>query len=125
MEAEVRVDKWLWAVRIFKTRSLATEACKKGQVLIGEVKVKASRIIKLNDVFKVKKAPIVRSFRVIGITGKRVSAKLAVEFMKDVTPSDQLDILEVQKNMVWFNREKGAGRPTKKDRRELDDFINI
>jgi ribosome-associated heat shock protein Hsp15 len=125
MESEARIDKWLWAVRIFKTRSQASEACKKGQVFIANLPVKSSRIIKPGDVVNVRKAPIVRSYKVLRIAEKRMSAKLAEDFVCDITPPEQLEILEIQKNMPWFGREKGTGRPTKKERRELDDFKNL
>jgi len=124
MDKEVRIDKWLWAVRIFKTRSQATEACKKGRVSIGGLPVKPSRHVKPGEVVFVRKAPIVRRYKVADVAEKRMSAKLTEKFVEDVTPPGQLEILEMQKNMSWFNRPRGAGRPTKKDRRELDDFIN-
>ncbi len=123
MAENVRVDKWLWAVRIFKTRSLAAEACKKGHVLLGDTALKPSRTISVGYILKVRKAPITRSFKVLALTGKRMSAKLAVDFVEDVTPSEETEIMEIQKNMRWIARDRGTGRPTKKDRRELDDFF--
>jgi ribosome-associated heat shock protein Hsp15 len=125
MESEARIDKWLWAVRIFKTRSQASEACKKGQVLIANFAVKPSRLIRAGDVVNVRKAPIVKSFKVLDVSEKRMSAKLAENFVGDITSPEQLEILEIQKNMSWVGREKGTGRPTKKERRELDDFKNL
>lgn len=124
MEAGVRIDKWLWAVRLYKTRSQATEACKKGHVSIGELPVKASREVHVGEVVKVRKPPIVRSFEVLELTGKRMGAKLVADFLKDVTPNEELEILEMQKHMRWSERAKGTGRPTKKDRRDLDDFFD-
>lgn len=123
MASGVRIDKWLWAVRIYKTRSQATEACKKGYVTIKELGVKPSREIKVGDVIQVKKAPITRSFKVLALVGKRMGAKLIVDFVEDVTPAKELELLEMQKNMRWIERDRGTGRPTKKDRRELDDFF--
>ncbi len=123
MAENVRVDKWLWAVRIFKTRSLAAEACKKGHVLLGDTALKPSRTISVGSILKVRKAPITRSFKVLALTEKRMSAKLAADFVKDVTPPEETEILEMQKNMRWITRDRGTGRPTKKDRRELDDFF--
>lgn len=125
MAESVRVDKWLWAVRIFKTRSLATEACKKGHVLLGDLPVKPSRTIKVGETIIVRKPPIKRSFKVLGLAEKRMGAKLVVDYLEDVTPVDELELLEIQKHMRWSSRDKGTGRPTKKDRRELDDFFDL
>ena len=125
MAEDVRVDKWLWAVRIFKTRSQATEACRKGHVSIGDLPVKASRTLNPGEIIKVRKPPLVRSFKVLELAQKRMSAKLAVNFVEDVTPPEELEILEMQKNMRWITREKGTGRPTKKERRDLDDFFDF
>lgn len=123
MAEGVRIDKWLWAVRIFKTRSQASEACKKGYVRIKESSVKPSREVRVGEVIHVKKAPITKSFKVLALVGKRMGAKLIVDFVKDVTTADQLELLEMQKNMRWLERDRGTGRPTKKDRRDLDDFF--
>ena len=123
MVENVRVDKWLWAVRVFKTRSQASEACRKGHVSIGELPVKPSRIIHQGEILRVKKSPITRSFKILSLVEKRMSAKLIVDFVEDVTPPEELELLEMQKNMKWINRERGTGRPTKKDRRELEDFF--
>jgi ribosome-associated heat shock protein Hsp15 len=125
MSGDVRVDKWLWAVRIYKTRSQATDACRKGHVSIGNLPVKPSRALHVGEVVKVRKSPIVRSFRVLELAEKRMSAKLVADFLEDVTPPEELEIQEMQKNMRWITRERGTGRPTKKDRRELDDFFDI
>ncbi len=118
----VRIDKWLWAVRVFKTRSLAANECKKGRVSINEVEVKPSREIKVGDIIFVKKSPITYQFKVLQLVEKRMGAKLVPEFMEDITPASEFEVIEMQKYMQWSNREKGAGRPTKKDRRDLDDF---
>ena len=120
MEDKVRIDKWLWAVRIFKTRSLASEACKKGKVTINGVSVKPSRDVRLNEVISLKVPPITRSYKVLAISGKRMSAKLAVDFVKDVTPQDQLNLLDATKNFGYEKRDRGIGRPTKYDRRLID-----
>ncbi len=119
----IRIDKWLWAIRIFKTRSQATEACKKGYVTIRELAVKPSRMVQVGEVIQVKKAPVTKSFKVLALAGKRMGAKLITDFVEDVTPAEQLELLEMQKNMRWIERDRGTGRPTKKDRRELDDFF--
>lgn len=121
--AEVRIDKWIWAVRLFKTRSLASEACKKKQVLINGISVKPSRSIKVDDVIQIKRPPVTFSFQVLQTSEKRMGAKLVPEFLKDVTPEDQIEILELQKINLHLKREKGSGRPTKKDRRDLEDFF--
>ncbi|KJF42769.1 MULTISPECIES: RNA-binding S4 domain-containing protein [Draconibacterium] len=123
MAEGVRIDKWLWAVRIFKTRSQATEACKKGHVTIGDSVIKASREVHVGEIVKVRKSPITKSFKVLALTGKRMGAKLVTDFAEDVTPPEEIELLEMQKNMRWSVREKGTGRPTKKDRRDLDDFF--
>jgi len=120
MEESVRIDKWLWAVRLFKSRSIATEECKKGHITIDGISVKPSRIPKLGDIIKVRRNPITYSYKVTGIVGKRVSAKLVQEYMEDVTPPEELKILEIRKQMSNFDRDRGAGRPTKKDRRDID-----
>lgn len=125
MSNDVRIDKWLWAVRLYKTRSQATEACRKGHVSIGDLPVKPSRAVHVGEVVKVRKSPVVRSFKVLDLAGKRMSAKLIVDFVEDVTPLEELEILEMQKNMRWISRDRGTGRPTKKDRRELDDFFDV
>lgn len=125
MGDSVRIDKWLWAVRIFKTRSQATEACRKGHVSIGNLSVKPSRTIKIGEVIQVRKLTVVRSFKVLALAEKRMSAKLIVDFIEDVTLPEELEILEMQKHMRWSSRDKGTGRPTKKDRRELDDFFDL
>jgi putative heat shock protein 15 len=119
---EARVDKWLWAVRIFKTRSIATDACKKGRVAVGGIVVKPSRMIHVGDVVSVRKPPIEYSFRVIQLLGSRVGAKRVEEFMQNVTPREQYELLELQRVSGFVDRAKGLGRPTKKDRRDLDQF---
>lgn len=123
MSDPIRVDKWLWAVRVFKTRSMATEAVKKGRVYIADMAVKPSRVVKIGDVVKVRKAAVTYSYKVLQLADKRMGAKLVSDYMEDVTPKEELEILEVQKHSGWFQRERGTGRPTKKDRRDLDDFF--
>ena len=119
---EARVGKWLWAVRIFKTRSIATDACKKGRVAVGGTVVKPSRMIHVGDIVSVRKPPIEYSFRVIQLLGSRVGAKRVEEFMQNVTPREQYELLELQRVSGFVDRAKGLGRPTKKDRRDLDQF---
>lgn len=121
---ECRVDKWLWAVRVFKTRSLAADACKKGRVLMQGVAVKPSRELKVGDVLQVRRNPIIYTFKVVALTQNRVGAKLVPQFMANVTSPDQLELLEVLKLDQSNRRAKGLGRPTKKERRDLDDFFD-
>jgi ribosome-associated heat shock protein Hsp15 len=125
MAESVRIDKWLWAVRVFKTRSQATEACKKGRVEIGDLPVKPSRDVHPGEVVKVRKPPLTRSLKVLALAEKRMSAKLAADYVEDVTPPEELEILDMQKQMNWNSRDRGAGRPTKKERRKLDDFFDL
>ena len=120
MEESVRIDKWLWAVRLFKSRSIATEECKKGHITIDGISVKPSRIPKVGDIVQVRKSPVTYSYKVIGIAGKRVGAKLVPEYMEDITPPEVLKILEIRNQMNNFERDRGAGRPTKKERRDID-----
>lgn len=121
--AEARIDKWLWAVRVFKTRTIAAEACKKGRVSINGSQVKPARMVKPGDVIQVKKSPITYSFKVLQAIEKRVGAKIVSEFMENVTTPDQYELLEMSKISGFVGRAKGTGRPTKKDRRDLDDFF--
>lgn len=119
---EVRIDKWLWAMRIFKTRTIATEACKKGRVYVGDVLAKPSRTIKVGDIVKVRKPPVTYSFRVLALTQNRLGAKLVPEYMENITPKSELDLLEIVKISGFIDRRKGLGRPTKREGRELAEF---
>lgn len=121
---QVRIDKFLWAVRIFKTRSIAADAIKKGKVMMNGAQVKGSRNVKTGEVIDVKVAPAVRSFEIIQLAQNRMGAKLVPEHIKEVTPQDQLEIIELQKLAMSMNRRKGLGRPTKKERRELDNYFD-
>ena len=118
----VRIDKWLWAVRVFKTRTIAAEACKKGRVLIDNNTVKPARMIQVGDIVQVKKPPVTYSFKVIDISQKRMGAKLVSNFMENVTPPEEYEILEMNKLSGFVDRQRGTGRPTKKDRRDLEQF---
>ena len=120
--AEVRIDKWMWATRIFKTRTIAAEACKKNRVMIQGVNVKASRMIKVGDVIQVRKPPITYSVKVLEVTERRMGAKMVPQYLENVTTADQYEILELNKISGFVDRAKGMGRPTKKDRRELEQF---
>jgi len=125
MAEGVRIDKWLWAVRLYKTRSQAAEECKKGIVNMGGMNVKPSREVKEGETVQLRRPPITRSYKIIALTENRMAAKLVPEFMVETTPASELEILEVQKNMSIYNRERGTGRPTKKERRDLDDFFDV
>lgn len=124
-KGEVRVDKWLWATRIFKTRSIATDACKKGRVTMSGVTVKPSHTVKIGDVIVVRKPPISYSFEVLGLIENRVGAKLVPDYLKNVTPKEQYDLLELTRISGFVNRQKGTGRPTKKEGRELAKFTDL
>lgn len=113
----IRVDKWLWAVRIYKTRSQAAEACKGGKVKMDGVNVKPSREVKVNDIINVQQAGIVKSLKVLKVHKNRVGAKLVPELMEDLTPSEEYEKLEMLRLLNSEKRDRGAGRPTKKDRR--------
>lgn len=124
MEKEVRIDKWLWAARIFKTRSLAAESCKKGRIKMNGSTLKPSRTVKEGNIIDIKKGPVTYSFKILTATEKRVGAKIVGDIRENVTRPDQLELLEMTKLTGYTGREKGAGRPTKKDRRDLDDFFD-
>ncbi len=121
--SEVRIDKFLWAVRLFKTRSLATEACKKGRVIIDGAQVKASRNIHPGTVFSVKKENIYVMLKVKKLLDNRVGAKLVVDFIEDLTTDEEYEKFELDRLAKQLNRDKGTGRPTKKDRRDLERFF--
>lgn len=124
MKTEVRIDKWLWAVRIFKTRNLAAEACKKGRVSLNGITLKPSKNIKIGDTLQVRTNPVIYSFKVLNLTENRIGAKLVPEYMLNTTTADQLELLELHKLNKTINRARGTGRPTKKERREIDSFFD-
>ncbi len=119
---EARLDKWLWAARIYKTRTLAADACKNGRITINGAQAKASRSVKAGDEIGVKKSPITYTFRVKQAIEKRVGAKLLPDVLENITTKEQYDLLEMSRISGFVNRARGTGRPTKKDRRALDDF---
>lgn len=125
MVQEERIDKWLWATRIFKTRSIATDACKKGRIAIDGVTVKPSRTVKIGDKISVRKPPVTYTFEVIGLTEARVGAKLVPNFLKNLTTPDQYELLDMVRISGFVNRQKGLGRPTKKEGRELAQFTEM
>jgi ribosome-associated heat shock protein Hsp15 len=118
-----RIDKWLWAVRIFKTRTDASEACKKGRVLVNNVQVKPSRDIKIGDVVTVRRPPINYVYNVVGLIENRQPAKNVPLYAENITPQEELDMLKIQRSTLFVQRDRGAGRPTKKERRDIDRFV--
>lgn len=122
----VRIDKWLWAMRVFKTRTIATDACKKGRVMMGDpaVAIKPSRMVEIGDTIYVRKPPITFTFRVKALTQNRLGAKLVPDYMENITPQEQYDLLEVVKISGFIDRQKGLGRPTKRDGRQLSKFTD-
>ncbi|MFC2516916.1 MAG: RNA-binding S4 domain-containing protein [Prevotella sp.] len=121
---EARIDKWLWAARIFKTRSIAADACKNGRVTLNGVNLKPSRTIKEGDVVSVKKPPITYSFKVLKTIEQRVGAKLLPEIYENVTDPKQYELLQMSRISGFIDRAHGTGRPTKKERRALDAFVD-
>ena len=124
MTEEARIDKWLWAARIFKTRSLAADACKNGRVTKGGMKMKPSHLVKAGEVVSVKKPPITYSFRILKPIEQRVGAKLIPEVYENVTDPKQYELLEMSRISGFVDRARGTGRPTKKERRALDAFVD-
>jgi len=125
IEENLRVDKWLWAVRLYKTRSMASDACRKNQITINGVDVKPSRLLKVGEEVEVRKPPITRKYKVLGLLGKRQSATVVQDFLEDITPKEELEQQEMMRYVKGVHRDKGDGRPTKKDRRDMDRFKTI
>ncbi len=119
---EARLDKWLWAARIFKTRTVAASACKNGRVTKGNVNLKPSSTVKPGDVISVRKPPVTYSFKVLSCIEQRVGAKLVPQVYENVTDKKQYELLEMSRISGFIDRARGTGRPTKKDRRALDAF---
>ena len=124
MAETARIDKWLWASRIFKTRSIAADACKNGRVVVNNANVKPSRPLKVGEVVHVRKPPITYSFRVLKCIEQRVGAKLVPEIYENVTDPKQYELLEMSRISGFIDRARGTGRPTKKDRRAMDAFTD-
>ena len=123
MNEQARIDKWLWAARIFKTRSIAADACKNGRVVVNNANVKPSRPLKVGEVVHVRKPPITYSFRVLKCIEQRVGAKLVPEIYENVTDPKQYELLEMSRISGFVDRARGTGRPTKKDRRAMESFV--
>ena len=120
MEEGVRIDKWLWAVRIFKTRSQATIACKSGKVKVKESNVKPSHEIRTGEIISVNLSSLQKKVKVTGLLTNRVSAKLVENYMEDLTPQEEYDKLKIKREVGFEYRQRGIGRPTKKERREIE-----
>jgi ribosome-associated heat shock protein Hsp15 len=116
----IRIDKFLWSVRIYKTRSIASDECRKGRIIINDIQVKPSRTVSKNEIIIVKKPPVNYSYRVLEPIENRVSAKLVEQFIEDLTPEAEKDKLNIRDSIGIIHRDKGTGRPTKKERRQID-----
>ena len=125
MEQQVRIDKFLWSIRVYKTRTEAADACRSGKVSVNNgAEAKASRDIKAGDTVSVRKGSVHFQYRVIVPIGNRVGAKLVPEFAEDITPQEELDKLNAPFETVYIKRDRGTGRPTKKERRDLDRLMD-
>ena len=120
MDTDIRIDKYLWAIRAFKTRSEAADACKGGKVRVGEDIAKPSRELKVGDVINVRKGAVTLSWRVLRLLGNRVGASLVADYAEDITPESEKAKLDAPRENIFLHRDRGAGRPTKKDRRTLE-----
>ena len=117
---EIRIDKFLWAVRIYKTRSIAAEACRSGRIIINSIQENPSHVVKRNETIIVKKLPVVYTYEVLELVGNRVSAKSVADFIRDLTPDEEKNKISIAKSSGFGYRPKGYGRPTKKERRTID-----
>lgn len=123
LQETARLDKWLWAARIFKTRTMAADACKNGRVTVNGANAKPSRTVKVGETVSVKKAPVTYSFKIINAIESRVGAKLIGQVYENVTDPKQYELLEMSRISGFVDRARGTGRPTKKDRRAMDSFV--
>ena len=124
MGQEERVDKYLFAMRIYKTRSIAADACKNGRVKLNGVELKPSRTFHVGDIFTVRKGPVTYTYKILALSGNRLGAKLVPDYLQDITPPEQLEILQLARLAAQSGRDRGTGRPTKKDRRDIETFIS-
>ncbi len=118
-----RADKFLWSVRLYKTRNLAAEACKKKQVLINGIPIKPARPLKSGEDFSIKHPPVFKVYSIIEILHNRISAKLVSKYLKEITPQEFIDTLNIINKNISMKRDRGTGRPTKKDRRDLKNYF--
>jgi ribosome-associated heat shock protein Hsp15 len=116
----IRIDKFLWSVRLYKTRSIASDECRKGRIIIDNVQVKPSRSVSNNEIITVKKPPVIYTYRIVEPIENRVSAKLVDQFIEDLTPPEEKAKLDIRQAAGMVFRDKGTGRPTKKERRLID-----
>lgn len=121
---EIRVDKYLFAMRLYKTRTIAADACKKGRVTMGGAQLKPARTFHVGDMFSVRKGPITYTYRILQLSENRLGAKLVPDYLQDITAPDQLELLELARLAGQTGRDRGTGRPTKKDRREIETFLS-
>ena len=124
MESDIRIDKYLWAIRAFKTRSEAADACKGGKVRVGEDIAKPSREVKVGDVINVRRGAVTLSWRVKHLLHNRVGASLVADYAEDITPEEERAKLDAPRENIFLHRDRGTGRPTKKDRRTLEKLIS-
>lgn len=124
MAEEIRIDKWLWAVRIFKSRSDAAEACRMNRVLVNDSYCKPSRELREGDIVSVRKLPVTYTFRVKGLVSNRQPAKNIPLYAENLTPQSELDKLNPPRETIFISRDRGTGRPTKKERREIDALMD-
>ena len=122
---KIRVDKWLFAVRLFKTRGQAADACRNGKVKLNDAPIKAAKHTRMGDTISVRQGPMTRTLKVIGLTERRVGAKLVPDFAKDETPEAELEKLRLAKRDSSGNRSNSKGRPSKRERRLIDQFTNL
>lgn len=120
----IRIDKYLWAIRVYKTRSDATEACNGNKVKIAGVNAKPSKAVKAGEVIEVRKGPAVLTYRVLALSESRMGAQLVPQYAEDLTPESELVKFHAPRETVFVQRDRGAGRPTKKDRRILDGLMD-
>ena len=121
---EVRVDKYLFAMRIYKTRSIATDACKCGRIKMNGTELKPSRMFHIGDIFTVRKGPITYTYKILQLSENRLGAKMVPNYLEDITSPEQLEILELARFAAQSGRDRGTGRPTKKDRRDIEQFFS-
>jgi len=121
---DVRIDKFLWAIRVYKTRSEATEACKGNKVKVNGTDAKPSRLVKIGDTILVRKGLVQYTYKIKQLLENRVGAKLVPDYAENLTPTSELDKLNAPRETFFVKRDRGSGRPTKKDRREMDELMN-
>ena len=123
MSEPVRIDKWLWTMRVFKTRTDAADACKRGRVKVNGIEAKPSREVKVGDTVEVRKLPVTYTYKVIQLVSNRQPAKNVPLYAENLTPQEELDKLEIKHSTIFVTRERGTGRPTKKERRVIDKLM--